>query len=230
MQSPKYLERLKRFKQAGLYLVASAAASAGRSTEEVVTAALAGGIRLVQLREKELSTRALWSLAGKLRRMTREAGALLVINDRLDVALAVDADGVHIGQDDLPVEEVRRLAPDMLRGVSAGTLAEARAAARAGASYVSFGPVFATNTKSDAGAPLGVEAVTEMGEKAGLPFTVIGGIRKEHLPDLVAAGLRHIAVVSAITAAPDPERATRELLALLRCPKQESNTSGSRRE
>ncbi|MCX7589998.1 MAG: thiamine phosphate synthase [Kiritimatiellae bacterium] len=216
METLLHRQRLSRFERAGLYFVTSCSASAGRSTEEVVARALAGGVRLVQLREKDLSARALLSLARRLREMTKEAEALLIINDRLDVALAAGADGVHLGQDDLPVEEARKLAPDLLIGISAGSLEEALQAARAGASYVSFGPVFPTGTKPDAGTPLGIATVVEWARKAGLPFTVIGGICKQHIPELVAAGVSHIAVISAIAGAADPEREARDMLAVLR--------------
>ena len=116
---------MSRFTEAGLYLVTSRALSRGRSTEDIVGAALAGGVRLIQLREKDCPTRAFLALARTVRRMTLEAGALLILNDRLDVALAVGADGVHLGQDDLPLPDARRLAPDFILGASTHDVAEA---------------------------------------------------------------------------------------------------------
>ena len=116
---------MRRFRDAGLYLVTSQSLSSGRATLEIVRAALAGGVKLVQLREKDLSTRRLLGLARKVRELTAKAGALLIINDRLDIALAVGADGVHLGQDDLPVDEARKIAPDLIIGASSHSRKEA---------------------------------------------------------------------------------------------------------
>jgi thiamine-phosphate pyrophosphorylase len=208
--------RMVRFREAGLYLVTGESLSAGRTTLDVVDAALAGGVKLIQLREKGLSALALTRLAREVRARTRAAGALLIVNDRLDIALAVDADGVHLGQDDLPVSEARRLAPGLIIGASSHNETEAREAEAAGASYVNIGPLFATQTKDWSGEFLGLEGLRRIAPVLKVPFTVMGGIKAHHIPGLRTAGARTLAVVTAVTAAPDPAQAARELLAALR--------------
>ncbi len=208
----KHSNRLKLMRQAGIYLVTSQPQSAGRSTLAIVKQALAGGIRLIQLREKEMATADFTRLALKVRKLTTDAGALLIINDRLDIALAVDADGVHLGQDDLPVASARRIAPEMLIGCSTHSVPEARRAERDGASYINIGPLFPTRTKQWDKPFLGLIGLKRIAAVTSLPFTVMGGIKKEHIPDLHRAGAQIIALVSAITAAPDPSRAARDLL------------------
>jgi thiamine-phosphate pyrophosphorylase len=214
--SPLHADRLARFQRAGVYFVTSAAQSGGRPTEAVVEAALRGGVRLVQLREKEMPLHALLALARRLRNATRRAGALLIINDRVDLALAVEADGVHLGQDDFPIADARRVAPDLLIGTSTHDEAEVRRADEEGASYLNIGPVYPTRTKAWSDAFLGVESVARLGALARIPFSVMGGIERKRLPELVAAGARTVAVVSAIAAAPDPAVAARDLLEDLR--------------
>lgn len=209
-------ERMARFGAAGLYLVTSEALSNGRATLEIIRAALAGGVRLIQLREKDRDTRALYALAMQARELTARAGALLLINDRLDLALAVGADGVHLGQDDLPVAVARRLAPDLIIGASAHDEVEAVAAQDAGASYVNIGPLFPTGTKNWTGAWLGLEGLLRIARRVRIPYTVMGGIKETHIPALRAAGARTIALVTAVTQADDPAAATRRLLALCR--------------
>ncbi len=212
---------MQLFRRAGLYLVTSQALSRGRTTPDIIRAALAGGVRLVQLREKEMPLPAFIRLAKQARRLTAAAGALLIINDRLDVALGVRADGVHLGQEDFPVAMARQLAPHLIIGASTHNAREARAAQAAGASYINIGPLFPTKTKPWNRAFLGLEglrriAASVANRRVPLPFTVMGGIKKEHLPALRQAGARIIAVVTAVTAADDPELAARELLALIR--------------
>ena len=207
---------MARFRAAGLYLVTSARLSAGRSTETIVRAALEGGVQLIQLREKELSAQALTALAYRIRALTAAAGALLLINDRLDIALAVGADGVHLGQDDLPIADARRLAPDLILGTSTHNGAEARAAEAAGASYVNIGPLFPTSTKVWTSVFLGIAGLCRILPHVNLPFTVMGGIKAAHIPDLLNAGAQTIAVVTAVTAASDPRAAAAELLAEIR--------------
>lgn len=201
---------MRRFLAAGIYLVTSQSLSAGRRTLEVVRMALDGGVRLVQLREKDLSVRELTGLAREVKRLTDACGALLIVNDRIDVALAVGADGVHLGQDDLPVEDARRLAPDLVIGASSHSADEAAQAERAGASYVNIGPLFPTGTKAWSGEFLGVAGLRDIAPNVTIPFTVMGGIKLHHVPELIRAGARTLAVVTAITAAADPERAARE--------------------
>ncbi len=208
-------EKMKLFSGAGLYLVTSQNMSAGRSTLEIVRAALAGGVKLIQLREKEMPAAEFKELARKVRNMTREAGALLIINDRLDVAVDVDADGVHLGQDDMPLAEARKEAKDMIIGASSHSPEEALAAEAGGASYVNIGPLYQTATKKWEDSFLGLEAVKKVSKIVSIPFTVMGGIKRKHIPDLIKAGARVIAVVTAVTMAENPEQETRDLLDLI---------------
>jgi len=207
---------MQRFVRAGLYLVTSGLLSGTRGTLEIVRLALGAGVRLVQLREKELGVRDFTSLAEAVRRMTVDAGALLIVNDRLDVAMAVGADGVHLGQEDLPIPMARRLAPDLIIGASTHSVEEAVRVQEEGASYLNIGPLFPTRTKAWGSRFLGVEGLKEIIPHVRIPFTVMGGIKKDHIPLLVKEGARTIAVVTAVTAADDPGRAASELLALCR--------------
>jgi len=212
----RHAARMDVFTTAGLYLVTSEALSGPGGTRGVVRAALAAGVRLIQLREKDCSVRVFMDLAKDVRDMTREAGALLIINDRLDVALGVDADGVHLGQDDFPVTDARRLAPDLIIGTSTHSVEEAVAAQRDGVSYLNIGPLFPTATKVWNDAFLGVEGLRRIAAHVRIPFTVMGGIKADHIPALLAAGARTLAVVTAVTAAPDPGAAAADLLRRIR--------------
>lgn len=211
----KHAERMDKFGHAGLYFVTSENMSLGRSTLEIVQAALSGGARLIQLREKHLPAADLLSLARAVRKLTAEAGALLIINDRIDIAMASGADGVHLGQADLPVADARRLADDLIIGASTHSVSEAVAAESAGASYINIGPIFPTGTKEWQGEFLGLERLKEISASVRLPFTVMGGIKRRHIPELLAAGARTIALVTEVTQADDPELAIRELLSLI---------------
>lgn len=206
----QHKERLAAFRAADLYVVITTAFCAGRHAQEVLVQALMAGVRLVQMREKELSGRGLYELALEFRRLTAAAGALLIIDDRLDIALASGADGVHLGQEDLPVDAARSVAPDLIIGASTHSLEEALAAQAAGASYVNIGPVFATQTKPHA-IPLGPEALSRIAPHLKIPWTTMGGITAANIGQVVAQGAKHPAVMSAVTAAPDPQTAAAQL-------------------
>jgi len=171
---------------------------------------------VLQLRDKESTDRALFAKARLFRQRTRAAGALLIINNRLDLALAVDADGIHLGNQDLPAEEARRLAPELIIGVSANTEEQAATAANRGASYYNIGPLYPTATKEGLSAFLGAGAIKTFSARSELPFTVMGGIKFDHLPELIRLGARRIAVVTALTQAADIEAEARKWLAALR--------------
>jgi thiamine-phosphate pyrophosphorylase len=203
-------ERLRVFQEADLYVVITEALCAGRTALEILGMTLAAGVRLVQLREKDLNGRPLYELAVEFRRQTQAAGALLMINDRLDIALAAGADGVHLGQDDLPLSAARRLGPELIIGASTHSPEEALAAEKAGASYVNIGPIFATLTK-EAATPLGPEMIDRIAPQLRIPWTTMGGIKKTNIDQVVSRGARHPAVITAVTAAPDPTAAAREL-------------------
>jgi len=199
-----------------LYLITDRQQTAGQSLPDVIEAALRGGVRAVQVREKDLAPRQLYPLACELRRLTRQYGARLLINDRIDIALAVQADGVHLTTTSLPVAVARRaLGSEALIGVSTHNLAEAQAAAEGGADFLVFGPVFHTPSKAPYGEPVGLTALRAVRRAVNIPTLAIGGIKKGNVEQVLAAGADGIAVISAIIAAADPAAATRELLATL---------------
>jgi thiamine-phosphate pyrophosphorylase len=200
-----------------LYVVTDRQLTGGRPLRLVVEAALRGGARAFQLREKDLSARELYPLALEMRQLTQAYGARLLINDRVDVALAVDADGVHLTTTSLPASIARRvLGPGRLIGVSTHTLAEAQAAAEEGADFLVFGPVFFTPSKAPYGEPVGLDALRAVRVAVRSPILAIGGIKKANLDQVLAAGADGIAVISAIISADDPMAASQDLLATLR--------------
>ena len=199
-----------------LYVITDRQQTRGRPLSEVAEAALRGGAGAIQLREKDLPPRDLYPLALELRRLTRHYGARLLINDRIDVALAVEADGIHFTTSSLPTAAARQLVgPARLIGVSTHTLAEAREAVAGGADFVVFGPVFFTPSKAPYGEPVGLEALHAVCSAVALPILAIGGIKKANLDQAMEAGADGIAVISAVIAADDPEAASRDLLATL---------------
>ncbi|RLM88131.1 thiamine phosphate synthase [Halobellus sp. Atlit-38R] len=196
------------------YLVTQADRAAGRSTIEVVDAAIEGGIDVVQLREKHASARQRYELGQAVRERTREAGVPFLVNDRVDLAAALDADGVHLGDDDLPVAAARDvLGSAAIVGRSVSTPAAARDAERAGADYLGVGAVYGTDTKDVDGdsAEIGTETVAAIADAVDVPTVGIGGVTPENAAPVIEAGAAGVAVVSAITAAADPEAATRQL-------------------
>ncbi len=199
----------------GLYVVTDERLSLGRPTAEVVAAAIRGGADAVQLRAKDdLSVREQAALGRALRALTRAAGVLFLVNDRADLAAALDADGVHVGQDDLPADLARRIVgPDRIVGVSAATVEEALAAREAGADYLGVGPIYGTLTKPDAGEAVGPERITAIKARVPLPVVGIGGIGRDTIAAVMAAGADGAAVVSAIVGAADVEAAARDLKA-----------------
>lgn len=196
-----------------LYLITDRRQTDGRSLTEIVREALLGGVRCVQMREKDLSSAELYRLALELREVTREFGARLIINDRPDIALAVAADGVHIGINSLPVPEVRRLlGANMLIGYSAHEIGEARLAEAAGADFLTFGPLYFTPSKSAFGEPCGVNKMTEIAQDIKIPVFALGGISHDNVGEALNTGVAGIAVISALIAAVDPRDAAASLL------------------
>lgn len=187
--------------------------TAGRTLPAVVADALRGGLQVVQLREKDLSSSQLYELAGDLRRITQDFGAQLLINDRIDIALAVGADGVHLGQSSIPVAVARRiLGSDQIIGYSAHALDEAQQAERDGADFVTFGPVYATPSKAAYGEPLGLARLAEVSQSLSIPVLALGGVKKSSVEEVLSVGAWGIAVISAIIAAQDPADETAALL------------------
>lgn len=185
-----------------LYLITDRQQTRGRQLESIIGEALAGGVRAVQLRERDLSIREIYRLAERLRRVTADAGARLLINDRVDVALGVEADGVHLRSDRMPIEAVRALVgPKRLIGVSTHSAEEILAAS--GADFAVMGPVYDTPTKRSYGPPLGIAALHKAVRTSRLPIFAIGGIGEDRVSEVCGAGAWGVAVVSAILAAPD---------------------------
>ena len=195
-------------RQLRLYLVTDQALTRGRSLEDVVAAAVAGGVGCVQLREKALATGEFLARAVALKRLLAPVGVPLVINDRIDVALACGADGVHLGQSDLPPEEARRLLPPhVFIGWSVETPEDVRRAASLPVDYLGVSPVFATPTKTDTRPAWGLAGLRQVRAMTALPLVAIGGIHCGNAAEVLRAGADGLAVVSALCAADDPRAA-----------------------
>lgn len=197
----------------GLIVITDAGLAAPRSVMDVVRKSLQAGARCVQLRDKRASARELAVLGNELRALTLTHQALLFVNDRVDVALTVGADGVHLGPEDLPVAAARRIAPrGFLIGFSADHPTTARSAVEAGADYIGCGTVFPTSSKPDAGPSIGLEGLARVVESVEAPVVGIGGIGPDEVGRVLAAGATGVAVIAAVMASPDPALATAALL------------------
>ena len=195
-----------------LYLCTDRRLMTSPTIEASVESALRGGTTVIQLREKDCSSREFYELGLRVKKITDAYHAPLIINDRVDIALAVGAAGVHVGQGDLPCKVVREIVgPDMIVGVSAATLDEAVQAEQDGADYLGVGAMYATATKTDT-RPVSMEELLKIRAAVKIPIVVIGGINKQTLGNFKGTGVDGLAVVSAIVAQPDPEAAARELL------------------
>lgn len=195
-----------------LYLVTDRPLSLGRDMEWIVTQAVEGGVTMVQLREKDADTREFIELAQRLKDVLAPLGVPLLINDRVDVALAVDADGVHIGQSDMPYEMARRLlGPDKIIGLSVENMDDVRRANELDVDYIGISPVYSTTTKTDTAAPFGLEGLREAVRLSVHPTVAIGGMNARTAADVMACGTDGIAVVSAIVSADSPLEAARNL-------------------
>lgn len=198
----------------GLYVITCRDPGRGVDHLDIARAALRGGADALQFRDKEAGGGELLRVSGEVVRLARSSGSvcLILVNDRVDVALACGADGVHLGQEDLPADSARRLlGAGKVLGVSAGTVEEALAARDGGADYLGVGPVFATPTKADAGEPIGIEGLRRIREAVDLPIVAIGGINAENAALVMRAGADGIAVISAVSAAEDMNEAVGRL-------------------
>ncbi len=195
-----------------LHLVTDRSLSRGRSLVEVVREAVSGGVTCVQLREKDCSTRTFLLEAQQLKELLQPLCVPLIINDRVDIALAVGADGVHLGQSDMPISHARRLlGPDCLIGISAESVDHAVEAEQMGADYIGISPVFSTPTKTDTAPALGLDGVRRIRQQVRIPLVGIGGINLTNSSQVMEAGADGIAVVSAIMAAESPRKAARAI-------------------
>ncbi|MHC6201783.1 thiamine phosphate synthase [Breznakiellaceae bacterium SP9] len=199
-----------------LYLCTDRSLSLGRPLTEVVEAALDGGVTMVQIREKDVCTRDFFDIARSIQELTSRRGIPLVINDRLDIALALGAEGLHIGQSDLPLKEARRIAGDRLFiGVSASTIEKALQAQAEGADYLGVGAVYPTGSKADAGAAIGLDGLHKICGAVGIPVVGIGGINAQNARGVLQSGAQGVAVISAILSQSDVAAAARTLRAAL---------------
>ena len=199
-----------------LYLVTDRSLSLGRSLEEVIVEAVKGGVTMVQLREKECSTSEFVEQAMRLKQVLAPYNVPLIINDRVDVALAVDADGVHIGQSDMPYELVRQLLGNQkIIGLSVESMDKLHRANQLDVDYIGISPVFATSTKTDTATPFGIEGLRRAVEQSVHPTVAIGGMNATTIPDVLATGVNGVAVVSAICSAPSPFQAASNLISLV---------------
>ncbi len=203
-----------------LYVVLDRGAAGDRDLVPLLDAVLAGGCRVVQLREKIMPLSDLYPVARALRRRCREAGCLFIVNDRVDLALAVEADGVHVGQDDLPAREARRLLrPGMILGVSTHDESQARRARDDGADYVAVGSMFPTGSKTGFRL-VGPDLLRRVRPEIRVPLVAIGGITVDNVAEVIRAGADAVAVISAVCASPDPAAAARRFLETIRAARE----------
>jgi thiamine-phosphate pyrophosphorylase len=211
----RMLRKDKTKKLAGLYVIVDTAWLKGRRHVEVASQAIRGGAKVIQLRCKEKSIREFLSIAGDLKKLCAEHDVLFIVNDSLEVMLAVDADGLHIGQEDLPVAKARRLLPiDKILGCSVRTVDEARVAWSDGADYLGAGAIYPTSTK-EAAEVIGLAKLGEIQQAVDLPIVAIGGINKSNLKAVMKAGANAAAVISAVMEAADVEKATRQMVNII---------------
>jgi len=200
-----------------LYVVTDETVAGGRAHEEIARMALAGGADVIQLRDKRMSGRELLTTGRRISALTKASGALFMVNDRLDIALACGADGVHLGQGDLRVDTARELAPrNFIIGVSVGSVEEARSAFAEGADYVAVSPVFATNSKNNAGPGHGLALIIRIRQETRAPVIAIGGVDETNVREVLSAGADGVAVISAVVGKQDIEQAARNIREIIR--------------
>jgi thiamine-phosphate pyrophosphorylase len=198
-----------------LYAILDTSFSKSRSPITILREFLTGGVRLVQLRAKELPSADFFSLAKEARQLTREAGATFIVNDRADIALACNADGVHLGQDDLPLQAARRiLGPDKVIGISTHDLDQARSAELNGADYIGFGPIFGSTTKDTGYSPRGLQMLSEIRAAVKIPVVAIGGINESNVAEVWNAGADAAAIISDLMGAKDVAVKIKSILVL----------------
>jgi thiamine-phosphate pyrophosphorylase len=199
-----------------LYLITDRKQTGDIVLTDIIEEALKGGVRAIQLREKDLSSRELYELAFELRKLTNRYDARLFINDRIDIALAVDADGVHLGLNSMPLHRVRRIVgSNKLIGLSCHNQVNAIMAQENGADFITFGPVYYTASKAQYGKPVGIEKLEVVSHLLQIPVLALGGIKKGNIHEVMAAGASGISLVSAVIANDNPRRAAEEMIAML---------------
>jgi len=200
-----------------LYVITDEMLSRGRPPQEIARQAIGGGAEVIQFRDKIASGRKLYETGLELKQLTREKKVSFIVNDRIDLALILDADGVHVGQSDIPASAARQLlGPDKILGISAASVTEARQAEADGADYLGVGPIFeARETKADAGNPQGLELLVQIRQKCSLPLIAIGGIDHQNVASVIQAGADGAAIVSAIVAADDIVQASSQIKSII---------------
>jgi thiamine-phosphate pyrophosphorylase len=196
-----------------LYAITGESFHPGRAMIDVMEEAILGGCDIIQLRDKKSSKREVLAKARALRELTRRYGVTFIVNDHIDVALAVDADGIHIGQDDLPLAEARKLVGNKWIGVSTHAIEEARQAERDGADYIGVGPVFPTKSKEDVVAPVTTSYVRQVAAEIRIPFVAIGGIKLHNVDQVLEAGATRICAISEIVGSADVKGTCQSFLA-----------------
>lgn len=195
---------MRQLPQTDIYAITDSALSLGRGVEEVVAALIKADVKIIQYREKKKKAGEMLRECEALRAMTKEAGVFFIVNDHIDIAMLVGADGVHVGQDDIPVEQVRRLVgPDCVIGLSTHSPEQAAEAVLSGADYIGVGPIYATQTKEDVCAPVGLEYLEYVVKNLSVPFVAIGGIKRHNIGDVVKRGARCCCLVSELVGAED---------------------------
>jgi thiamine-phosphate pyrophosphorylase len=205
-----------------LYVITDEAIAGGLSHAEIARRAIAGGADVIQMRDKACGEKGLCRIGKILRAITQATGTLFIVNDRFDIALACGADGVHLGQGDMRADVARQLAPPgFIIGISVGNAEEALAAEEAGADYVALSPVFSTSSKEDAGSGIGCNVLRDITSQVAIPVIAIGGITRDNVVEVMAAGADGVAVISAVVGSPDITAAARELKDLIfRCKRE----------
>lgn len=195
-----------------LYAITGEQFHPGRDVVEVMEEAILGGVDIIQLRDKTGSKREILNKAIRLRELTRKHDVLFIVNDHIDIALASDADGIHLGQDDLPLQEARKIMGNKIIGISTHAIDEARAAEREGADYIGVGPVFPTKSKLDVVDPVTTSYVREVAAEISIPFVAIGGIKLHNVDQVLEAGASRICVISEIVGSDDVRGTSEKLL------------------
>lgn len=216
---------MKDFK---LYAITGEQFHPGRTMLEVMEQAMQGGCDIIQLRDKKSAKREVLEKARALRELTRRYGVTFIVNDHIDIALAVDADGIHLGQDDLPLADARKIVGDKIIGISTHAIEEARQAERDGADYIGVGPVFPTKSKEDVVAPVTTEYVRQAAAEIRIPFVAIGGIKLHNVDQVLAAGATRICAISEIVGSPDIVGTCRSFLAKIAASSASTDSASSR--
>ncbi|GAB6174964.1 hypothetical protein JCM15765_44420 [Paradesulfitobacterium aromaticivorans] len=217
--SPREDKAARKSLPSGLYALTAERHSLGRSNLEVAKEILEAGVKILQYREKEKTQHQMYRECLELRRLTDAAGAVFIVNDHVELALAVAADGVHIGQDDLPLSVVRELVgPELMIGISTHSPEQAQAAVAEGADYIGVGPLYQTHTKTDVCAPVGLDYLRYVAAHIEIPFVAIGGIKEHNLAEVVRTGARTVALVTEIVGSPDITGKIRSLQEMMLSP------------